>query len=226
VAAVAARLSPLAHGLPLLAGVAPAGRVGAGACQAACPGALPTGARGDAQRGGPGQSEREDHRKGGPHGYDGAKRLNGRKRHLLVDTLGLICKVHVTPANVSDRDGARELLRRLDWRRFPRVRHGWVDQGYRGQFLDWVKQRFGVTLEVVVRRDGGRRARWVPPGVEPPAVPAFAVVPRRWVVERTFGWLGRFRRLSKDYEFLPATSEALVYLAMTQLLLRRLTCTR
>jgi putative transposase len=106
------------------------------------------------------------------------------------------------------------------------VRHGWVDQGYRGQFLDWVKQRFGVTLEVVVRRDGGRRARWVPPGVEPPAVPAFAVVPRRWVVERTFGWLGRFRRLSKDYEFLPATSEALVYLAMTQLLLRRLTCTR
>jgi putative transposase len=114
------------------------------------------------------------------------------------------------------------LLRRLDWRRFPRVRHGWVDQGYRGQFLDWVKQHFGVTLEVVVRRDGGRRARWVPPGVEPPAVPAFAVVPRRWVVERTFGWLGRFRRLSKDYEFLPATSEALVYLAMSQLLLRRL----
>jgi putative transposase len=102
------------------------------------------------------------------------------------------------------------------------VRHGWVDQGYRGEFLDWVKQHFGLTLEVVVRRDGGRRGRWLPPGAEPVAVPAFAVVPRRWVVERTFGWLGRFRRLAKDYEFLPATSEALLYLAMSQLLLRRL----
>jgi putative transposase len=88
--------------------------------------------------------------------------------------------------------------------------------------LDWVKGRFGVTLEVVARRDGGRRLRWLPPGADPPAVPAFAVVPRRWVVERTFGWLGRFRRLSKDYEFLPATSEAVIYLAMSQLLVRRL----
>jgi putative transposase len=110
----------------------------------------------------------------------------------------------------------------VDWRRLPRVRHGWVDQGYRGEFLTQVKQRFGVSLEVVARRDGGRRPRWVPPGAQPPAVPAFVVVPRRWVVERTFGWLGRFRRLSKDYEFLPATSEALIYLAMSQLLVRRL----
>jgi putative transposase len=139
-----------------------------------------------------------------------------------VDTLGLVCKAHVTAAETSDRDGAVGLLRRLDWRRFPRLRHGWVDQGYRGQFLGWVQQRFGVTLEVVARRDGGRRARWLPPGAEPPAVPAFAVVPRRWVVERTFAWLGRFRRLSKDYEFLPATSEAVIYLASIQLLVRRL----
>jgi transposase len=135
-------------------------------------------------------------------------------------------KAHVTAADTSDRDGARALLRRLDWRRFPRVRHGWVDQGYRGEFLDWVKRRFGVSLEVVARRDGGRPPRWVPPGVEPPAVPAFAVVPRRWVVQRTFGWLGRLRRLSKDYEFLPATLEALIYLAMSQLLLRRLARSR
>jgi transposase len=136
--------------------------------------------------------------------------------------LGLVCKAHVTAADVSDRAGAVGLLGRLDWRRFPRLRHGWVDQGYRGEFVVWVRQRFGVTLEVVARRDGGRRARWLPPGAEPPAVPAFAVVPRRWVVERTFGWLGRFRRLSKDYEFLPATSEAVIYLAMSQLLVRRL----
>jgi transposase len=114
------------------------------------------------------------------------------------------------------------LLRRLDWRRVPRLRHGWVDQGYRGQFVGWVHQRFGVTLEVVARRDGGRRARWLPPEAAPPEIPAFAVVPRRWVVERTFAWLGRFRRLSKDYEFLPATSEAAIYLATTQLLVRRL----
>jgi transposase len=84
------------------------------------------------------------------------------------------------------------------------------------------RQRFGVTLQVVARPDGGRRARWLPPGAEPPPVPAFAVVPRRWVVERTFGWLGRFRRLSKDYEFLPATSEAVIYLAASHLLVRRL----
>jgi putative transposase len=131
-------------------------------------------------------------------------------------------KAHVTPADTSDRDGAAELLGRLDWRRFPRLRHGWVDQAYRGEFLAWVTQRFGVTLEVVQRADGGRRRRWLPAGAAPPVVPAFAVVPRRWVVERTFGWLGRFRRLSKDYEFLPATSEAVIYLAMVQILTRRL----
>jgi putative transposase len=140
--------------------------------------------------------------------------------------LGLVCKVHVTPADTSDRDGATGLLRRLDWRRFPRLRYGWVDQAYRGEFLAQVQQAFGVRLQVVVRADGGRRARWLPPGVEPPAVPAFQVLPRRWVVERTFGWLGRHRRLSKDYEFLPATSEALIYLAMCQLLLRRLAPSR
>jgi putative transposase len=196
--------------------------VGAGAGPVAGPGTRPAGSCAHPQRGDLGQPERQDHRKGGWHGYDGAKKLNGRKRHLLVDTLGLVCKAHVTPADVGDRDGAVGLLGRLDWRRFPRLRHGWVDQGYRGEFVVWVRQRFGVTLEVVARRDGGRRARWLPPGAEPPAVPAFAVVPRRWVVERTFGWLGRFRRLSKDYEFLPATSEAVIYLAMSQLLLRRL----
>jgi putative transposase len=77
-------------------------------------------------------------------------------------------------------------------------------------------------VEIVQCGDGGRRRRWLPPGVEPPVVPGFAVVPRRWVVERTFAWLGRFRRLSKDYEFLPATSEAVIYLAMIQILTRRL----
>jgi DDE family transposase len=74
---------------------------------------------------------------GGRHGYDGAKKVNGRKRHLLVDTLGLIIKVQVTAADVGDRDGAAALLRSLDRRRFPRLWHGWADGGYRGPFLDW-----------------------------------------------------------------------------------------
>jgi hypothetical protein len=84
-----------------------------------------------------------------------------------------VCKAHVTPADTSDRDGAIELLRRLDRRRFPRLRQGWVDQGYRGAFLDHVRQTFGITLEVVQRADGGRRRRWLPPGVEPPLVPCW-----------------------------------------------------
>jgi putative transposase len=175
-----------------------------------------------AERRDPGQPERADHRKGGPYGYDGAKKVNGRKRHLLVDILGLLLAVHVSPANVSDQDGAAELLGRLDRRQLPRLRYGWADGGYRGAFLAWALARSKIAFQVVARADGGRRRRWLPPGVEPPIVPRFAVVPRRWGVERTFTWLGRFRRLSKDYEFLPVTSEAVIYLAMIQLLVRRL----
>jgi putative transposase len=131
--------------------------------------------------------------------------------------------VEVTAADVGDRDGAAALLRRLDRRRFPRLRHGWADGGYRGPFLDWARKRRGISFQVVQRQDGGRQRRWLPPGATPPIVSPFVVVPRRWVVERTFAWLGRYRRLSKDYEFLTATSEAVIYLAMTRLLLHRLT---
>ena len=128
----------------------------------------------------------------------------------------------MTPADVSDRDGAAELLRRLDRRHVPRLRWGWADGGYRGAFLAWALATVKIAFEVVARAEGGRRRRWLPPGVEPPVVPRFAVVPRRWVVERSFAWLGRFRRLSKDYEYLPATSEAVIHLAVIQLLVRRL----
>jgi putative transposase len=197
--------------------------VGTGPRRTPRPGADPPGPPAYAERGDPGQPERQDHRPGGRHGYDGAKKVNGRKRHLLVDTLGLVCKVGVTAADVGDRDGAMALLRRLDRRRFPRLRHGWADSGYQGPFLVWARERRGIAVEVVRRSDGGQRRRWLPPGATPPIVSPFAVVPRRWVVERTFAWLGRFRRLSKDYEYLTATSEAVIYLAMTRLLLRRLT---
>jgi hypothetical protein len=86
----------------------------------------------------------------------------------------------MTAADVGDRDGAVELLRRLDRRRFPRLRHGWADSGYRGPFLDWTRKHRGIAFEVVQRSDGGRQRRWLPPGVTPPILSPFAVAPRRW----------------------------------------------
>jgi putative transposase len=155
------------------------------------------------------------------HGYDGGKKVNGRKRHLLAGTLGTVLRVHVTAASAGDRDGAAVLLAGIR-EKFPRLSYGWADQGYRGAFLDWARQVAGVALQVVVRRDGGMRRSWARAGAPPRVVPRFAVVPRRWVVERTFAWLGRYRRLAKDYEYLPATSENTVYLAMALTLTRRL----
>jgi putative transposase len=140
----------------------------------------------------------------------------------VVDTLGTVMKVRVTAADAGDREGGWAVLCSLG-PDFPRLVHGWVDAGYRGPFLSLVKEQTGITLEVVERRDGGGKRRWMPADAEPPVIPRFAIVPRRWVVERTFGWLGRFRRLSKDYEFLPTTSESFIYLAMSRILLRRLT---
>jgi putative transposase len=132
---------------------------------------------------------------GGVRGYDGAKKLCGRKRHLLVDTLGLVLLVMVTAANVQDRDGARTLLSVLATQ-FRRLRVIWADSAYAGALSSWVRglrQWSKVRLEIV-RKAKGRRG--------------FAVVPCRWIVERTFVWLGRYRRLKSDYERLPETTEA------------------
>lgn len=142
----------------------------------------------------------------GECGYDAGKQVNGRKRHLLVDTLGLVLAVVVTAASVQDREGARLLLRRLGGA-CKKLRLIWVDGSYRGQLLDWVTERFGFRLRPVLRNDTQK---------------GFVILPRRWVVERTFGWLVGNRRLSKDYERLPASSEAMIYIAMTRLMLRRL----
>jgi transposase len=139
-----------------------------------------------------------------------------------VDTLGIVLRALVTAASTGDRDGAAVLLAGIRTQ-FPRLAFGWADQGYRGPFLDWARQVAGIELQVVVRRDGGMRRSWAPAGAPPRVVPRFAVVPRRWVVERTFAWLGRFRRLAKDYEYLPVTSENTIYLAMSVILLRRMT---
>ena len=145
--------------------------------------------------------------------------MSGRKRHLLVDTTGRLLRVVVHPANVQDRDGGRLVLDGLA-ARFPRLAHLWADGGYRGTFVPWVTGTLGWTVTIV-----RKQRRWVrlPEGDEPPPYPVgFQVLPRRWVVKRTFGWLGRYRRLSKDYEALPAVEEAWIHLAMMGVMVRRL----
>jgi putative transposase len=131
--------------------------------------------------------------------------VTGRKRHLIVDTMGLLVAVVVHAANLQDRDGAKLVLQRLVGR-CPRLRLIWADGGYAGQLVEWVEALGGWLLAIVKRPPEG----------------GFVVLPRRWVVERTFAWLGRYRRLSKDYEALPETSEAFIYIAMIRLMLRRL----
>jgi putative transposase len=135
---------------------------------------------------------------GGPHGYDAGKKVNGRKRHLLVDTLGLLLVVVVHAADIQDRNGAKLVLEKARGL-FPRLQLIWADGGYAGALVAWVKEQCGWILQTVLR---------------PVGVRGFVVLPRRWVVERTLGWLGRYRRLSKDYERLPETSETLIYIAM------------
>ncbi|MCL8011406.1 transposase [Streptomyces sp. AS02] len=128
----------------------------------------------------------------------------------------------VSPPSVSDRQGAAVLFSRAA-DTFPRLRHVWADQGYRGaHFHSWAREAVGITVEVVQRRDGGFRSTWARVGEPPPAVPLFAVVPRRWVVERTSAWLERCRRLPKAYEYLRVCSENAIYLTMAMLLVRRL----
>jgi putative transposase len=142
----------------------------------------------------------------GSRGFDKGKLINGRKRHVLVDTTGLLLAVKVTAASVQDPAGARLLLARLDGAG-KKLRLIWVDGGYRGQLLDWVAQRFHFRLQVVLR---------------PPERKGFTLLPRRWVVERTFAWFSHHRRLSKDYEGQESSSEAMIYIVMIRIMLRRL----
>lgn len=146
---------------------------------------------------------------GEQRGYDAGKKTNGRKRHLVVDTLGLVLLVWVTAGNVQDRDGAKQVLREL-FRRIKdhcRLQLIWADGSYRGQLIDWVKFALGWSLQIVEKLGGQV---------------GFQVLPKRWIVERTLAWLNRQRRLSKDYERLPETSEAFVYVTMIRLMTRRL----
>jgi transposase len=145
---------------------------------------------------------------GGPVGYDAGKKIKGRKRHVLVDTLGMILGIHVTTADVPEREGGQELLCRvlgtLAW-----LRLIWIDGGYSGQtFADWVKTiKPGLEVEVVKRTDD---------------LKGFKILPRRWVVERTFGWLMRCRRLVRDYERSILSAETWPIIAMIRIQIRRL----
>jgi putative transposase len=173
---------------------------------------------------------------GEDRGYDGGKKIKGRKRHLLVDAEGFVLKVKVHSAKVMDYEGIKPLLRRAGTQ-FPHLSHLWLDGGYRGKDKgkDWVEKTLGWSAELVERaRKPAPKGvlvawarEWAKEGVmvdweKPLPSPGFQVLPRRWVVERTFSWLSQNRRMSKDYERLCITGEMFVYIVMTRLMVRRL----
>jgi transposase len=139
-------------------------------------------------------------------GYDGGKKINGRRRHVITDCLGMILMVMVTAANVTDRQAARIMLPGLR-ERFRELTLVWADGGYTGSLVDWAKEKLQLTLQIVKRSDDMK---------------GFVVLPRRWVVERTLGWLMRSRRLVRDFETLPESSEAFIHWSQTMLMSRRL----
>ena len=143
---------------------------------------------------------------GTTRGYDAGKKVNGRKRHIAVDTGGLLLAVVVTIAGIQDRDAAHRLLTQLR-DRFSTVGLVWADGGYAGRLVIWARKVLALTVEVVKRTDD---------------VKGFAVLPRRWVVERTFAWISKFRRCVRDYETLPAHHEAMVHISMIMTMSRRL----
>jgi len=141
-------------------------------------------------------------------GYDAGKKIKGRKRHIVVDSLGLLLAVAVLPANIQDGEAARVVLRQVTAREFPRLELLWADSAYgRYDLPDWVEEHRQYTLHIVSRPEGSK---------------GFVLLPKRWVVERTFGWINRYRRLSKDYERRNDSSEAMVQIAFVHLMLQRL----
>lgn len=144
---------------------------------------------------------------GGERGFDGGKKIKGRKRHILVDTLGLLLVLVVHAANIQDYDGARQVLQQAP-AKSSRLQKVLADGIYpKNGLVEWVKQQFRFILEIVTRDQAQK---------------GFVVLPKRWIVERTFAWLGRNRILSKEYEHLTQTSESDVYIASIRMMLRRL----
>jgi transposase len=143
-------------------------------------------------------------------GWDNAKKVNGRKRHIAVDTAGLLLAVVVTAACAQDRDAAKPLLWNLR-RAFPGVTLTWADAGYAGKLVTWAASALKLTLTIIKRPENSH---------------TFTVLPRRWVVERTFAWISTHRRCTRDYERLPASHEAMVLWAMITLMTQRLALPR
>jgi putative transposase len=171
---------------------------------------------------------------GEQRGFDGGKNIRGSKRHLLVDTEGLVVEAKVHSAKVPDQDGIRRLLEPAR-SRLPRLSYLWVDAGYRGRGKDWVEQALGVEVEVVNRSPKPPPQKvleiwareWFKEGHQMdlgklPTRPGFERLPRRWVAERTFAWISHNRRMAKDYERMCSTGEAFIHAAMTRLIVRRL----
>ena len=144
---------------------------------------------------------------GGDVGFDGGKLINGRKRHIVVDTLGLLLVVLVTAASFPEANSAPLLGPKLQGKS-TRLKKLWADGGYKEQFIAWFSETYHWMVEIVQRRAGAR---------------GFEVQPKRWIVERTLAWYMFFRRLSRDYEYYTTTSESMVYLAAIRLMLKRLT---
>ena len=171
---------------------------------------------------------------GEQRGFDGGKKVRGKKRHLLVDTEGLVVEAKVHSAKVPDQDGIKRLLEPAR-SRLGRLIHLWVDAGYRGRGKAWAEQALGLEVEVVNRSPKPTPEKvlrvwareWFNEGREMdlsklPTRPGFENLPRRWVAERTFAWISHNRRMAKDYEGLCSTGEAFIHASMTRLMVRRL----
>lgn len=144
---------------------------------------------------------------GGERGYDAGKQVKGRKRHILVDTIGNLLEVVVHAANISETAGGQLVIEKLHVQIREHLQLIWADAGYKDGLITWLREHWAILLEIVKRPDGQR---------------GFAVLPRRWVVERTLAWLNRYRRLSKDYEHCTKSSEGVVYVASIHTMLKRL----
>jgi len=138
--------------------------------------------------------------------YDGNKKMNGRKRHIITDTLGLILAIVIHNADIQDRNGAKQVIEELKYK-YPRLKRILADQGYTGELADYILKFFGWTLEIVKKVAG---------------ISGFNVLPKRWIVERTFGWLSFQRRLVRDYEELVECSQSFVHISMIRIMLNKI----